>query len=262
MRFRIFALVAAAACGQPAPPAVPPRNVATPSAVVKIARDEPLGWLGLGLQRTRDNGSWIPAASQFGAMTLTDDPLPPKVSVIGVSGPVQTLTVAESVALKYGCDENTLGVHPLAGPRLPPGAAWVLPPSAPPTWTPVAISVSSTHADPTRHRYTAGSLALELTRKSDTRGRLQIFHDGRQVHDASFERPEMDGADTAAIDLGEGGPGIPQPIAVWSIAPAGPFLVVMLHPGYEGVTLEPLLVEDTRTRVLEEMSMYLYSCAF
>ena len=262
MRFRILALVTAAACGQSAAPVVPPGNVATPGAIVKIARDEPLGWLGLGLTRARDNGSWLPAAAQFGAMTLTDDPLPLKVSVIGVSGSLQILTVAESVAIKYGCDENTLGVHPLAGPRLPPGPAWVLPPGAPPSWTPAAVAVHSTHADPTRHSYTAGSLAFELTRKTDVRGRLQIFHDGRQLHDASFERPEMDGADTAPIDLGEGGPGIPQPIAVWSIAPAGPFLVVMLHPGYEGVTLEPILVEDSGTRVLEEMSMYLYSCAF
>ena len=262
MRFSILALVTATACGQPAAPAVPPRNVATPGVVVKIARGEQLGWLGLGIHRARDNGSWIPAASQFGALTLTDDPLPPKVTVIGVSGPPQLLTVAESVAIKYGCDENTLGVHPLTGPRLPPGAAWVLPPSAPSSWTPAALEIHSTHADPTRHSYTAGSLAFELTRKSDVSGRLQIFHDGLPVHDASFERPEMDGATTAPIDLGEGGPGIPQPIAVWSIAPAGPFLVVMLHPGYEGVTLEPVLVADTETRVLEDMSMYLYTCAF
>ncbi len=262
MRFSILALVTATACGPPAAPAVPPRNVAAPGVVVKIERGEPLGWLGLGLHRTRDNGSWIPAASQFGALTLTDDPLPTKVTVIGVSGPPQVLTVAESVAIKYGCDENTLGVHPLAGPRLPPGAAWVLPPSAPPSWTPAAVAVQSTHADPARHSYTAGALAFELTRKGDMRGRLQIFHDGNQVYDASFERPEMDGADPAPIDLGEGGPGIPQPIAVWSIAPAGPFLVVMLHPGYEGVTLEPVLVADSETRVLEDMSMYLYACAF
>jgi hypothetical protein len=262
MRFRILVLVTAAACSQPAAPSVPPRNVAAAGAVVKIARDEPLGWLGLGLHRTRDNGSWIPAAAQFGAMTLTDDPLPPKVTVIGVSGPAQLLTVAASVALKYGCDENSLGVHPLSGPRLPPGPAWVLPPTAPPSWAPAAVAVRSTHADPTRHSYAAGALTFELTRRSDVRGRLQIFRDGRQLHDAPFERAEMDGADTAPIDLGEGGPGIPQPIAAWSFAPAGPFLVVMLHPGYEGVTLEPMLVEDSGTRVLEEMSMYLYSCAF
>lgn len=260
MRRSLFLLVAA--CGPSAPPALPPGNVATPGVAVKIARDEPLGWLGLGLLPARDGGSWIPAAAQFGAMTLTDDPLPPKVTVIGVSGPAQVLTVAASVALKYGCDENTLGVHPLSGPRLPPGAAWVLPPTAPATWTPAAIAVRSTHADPTHHTYAAGALTFELTRKSNTRGRLQILRDGRQLHDASFERGEMDGADTAPIDLAEGGPGVIQPIAVWSVAPAGPFLVVILHPGYEGVTLEPVLVEDTGTRVLEEMSMYLYACAF
>ncbi len=260
MRFSILALVAA--CGQPAAPTVPPRNVAAPGVAVIIESDEPIGWLGLGLLRTRDNGSWIPAAAQFGALTLTDDPLPPKVTVIGVSGPPQLLTLADSVAIKYGCDENTLGVHPLAGPRLPPGAAWVLPPNAPPTWSPAAIEVQSTHADPTHHTYAAGTLTFELTRTSDSRGRLQIFRDGRQVHDASFERPEMDGADSAPLDLAEGGPGVLQPIAVWSFAPAGPFLVVMLHPGFEGVNLEPILVDDANTRVLADMSIYLYSCAF
>ena len=57
-------------------------------------------------------------------------------------------------------------------------------------------------------------------------------------------------------------PGHAEPLAVWSLSPSGPFLVVMLLPGYEGVTLQPMFVEDTSTRVLEGMEVYLYSCAF
>lgn len=262
MRSLLLALLAATACGPPAAPASPPGNRVTPGVAITIAATEPLGWLGLGLERTRDAHPWLPASAQFGAMTLTDDTLPPKLTVIGVSGPAQILTVGAPVSLKYGCDDNSLGVQPLTGPRLPPGPAWLLPPTAPKTWTPAALEVRSTQADLAHHSYVAGPLTFELVRTSNTSGHLQIFREGNLVHDLPFERSEMDGADPAPIDLDKGGPGVPAPIAAWSVAPAGPFLVVLLRPGYEGVTLQPLLVEASRARVLEDLTMYLYACAF
>lgn len=262
MRSVFLALLAATACGKPTAPASPPGNRVAPGVALTIARTEPLGWLGLGLERTRDAHPWLPSSAQLGAVTLTDDTLPPKLTVIGVSGPAQILTVGPSVSLKYGCDDNSLGVQPLTGPRLPPGPAWVLPPTAPKAWTPAALEVRSTQADVAHHGYVAGPLTFELVRTSNTSGRLQIFREGTPVHEVPFERSEMDGADPAPIDLAKGGPGVPAPIAVWSVAPAGPFLVVLLRPGYEGVTLQPLLVETASARVLEDMTMYLYSCAF
>lgn len=260
MRFSLLVLVAA--CNRPAAPPPPVGNSVAPGVAVTIGREEPLGWLGLGLALPNQSASWIPESAQFGALTLTDDPLPAKVTVIGRSGPAQLLALAPSVALKYGCDENTLGVHPLLGPRLPPGAAWVLPPSAPASWSPAALDLRSTHADPARHSYVAGPLSIEVTRISDATGRLQILRDGQPVHDASFERPDMDGYAPPPLDVSEQSPGVPEPIAAWSIAPAGPFLVVILQPGMEGVTLQPMLVEARGTRMLEDMSIYLYRCAF
>ena len=37
---------------------------------------------------------------------------------------------------------------------------------------------------------------------------------------------------------------------------------MLLHPGDEGVTLAPVLVEVDAAREVEAMSLYLYRCAF
>ncbi|MBL0213346.1 MAG: hypothetical protein IPQ07_05655 [Myxococcales bacterium] len=249
------------ACGHPAPVGVP-TNVATTGPAIHLERGEPLGWIAIGTLPANDS-SWIPVSADLGVITITDDPLPPRVTVIGARGGAEQLTVGASVPLKYGCDDNQLGVHPLTGVRLPPGPAWILPTPMPPAWRPTALPVRSTHGDPTLRAHIAGSLVFEMRRHGSSHANLVITHDGRKAFEATYERSEMDGADTTGpIDLTETVPGIPEPIAAWSLSPAGPFLVVMLHPGYEGVTLQPMLVEDNSARVLEDMAVYLYSCAF
>ncbi|CAN5807361.1 hypothetical protein BH11MYX3_BH11MYX3_44970 [soil metagenome] len=253
--------IALIACGHPAP-ASAPANVATSGAAIHVNRDEPLGWIGLGTL-SRSESSWIPVSDRVGALTLTDDPLPSRVTVLGVTGGAAELVVGDSIPLKYGCDDNSLGVRPLSGARLPPGPAWILPPTAPPTWQPAAVPLRVTHKDPTARSHIAGSLVFELTRRGTSHASLVITRDGKQIFESSYERSEMDGADTTGpIDLTETVPGLPEPLGVWSLSPAGPFLVVMLLPGYEGVTLQPMFIEDTSARVVEGMEVYLYSCAF
>jgi hypothetical protein len=258
---RIWLVALVAACGHPAATPVP-HNASTTGPSVHVDRDEPLGWLALGTLPTSD-GSWIPVSDQVGALTLTDDPLPQRVTVIGSRGAPEQLTVGASIPLKYGCDNNELGVRPLGGVRLPPGPAWMLPPTAPSDWHPAAIAVHSTHADPNHHAWVAGWLAFELWRHDSTHADLVITRDGRKVYEQTSERAEMDGADhTGPLDLAESVPGIPEPIAAWSFSPAGPFLVVMLVPGYEGVTLKAFVIDEATTRVVEGMELYLYACAF
>lgn len=262
MFFRWLGLaVLVSACSHSAPVGAP-TNVAPAGSAVHVARGEPLGWIAIGTVPASDS-SWIPVSAELGVITITDDPLPPRVTVIGVRGGAEQLAVGASVPLKYGCDDNQLGVHPLTGVRLPPGPAWILPTPMPPAWRPAAVPVRTTHRDPTLRSHIAGSLVFELRRQGTARANLVITHDGRKAFDTSYERSEMDGADTTGpIDLTETVPGIPEPIAAWSLSPAGPFLVVMLHPGYEGVTLQSILVEDNSARVLEDLAVYLYSCAF
>jgi hypothetical protein len=254
------ALLALSAACTRTPPPKPVGNVATTAPPLAIDADTPLGWLALGTVRAPD-GSWIPVSAQVGAITLTDDPLPPRVTVIPSSGPAELLTVGEAFPLHYGCDNNELGVRPLAGPRIAPGPAWILPPDV--AWRPTSLALSRTHADPTRRAHAAGRLVFELTRTDSSHASLAITRDGTPVLTSVFARAEMDGANnTGPVDLTEQAPGMPEPIAAWSFSPSGPELVVLLVPGYEGVNLTTYLVEQQSARAIEGMEQYLYQCAF
>jgi len=256
---RFLALLACVAACSRTPPAPPVHNVATTAPPVAITSDTPLGWLALGTVRASDGG-WLPVSAQIGAITLTDDPLPARVTVIPSTGPAELLTPGDALPLKYGCDNNELGVRPLGGPRIAPGPAWILPADAP--WRPIPLALARTHADPTRRAHTAGRLAFDLTRRGNARATLVITREAAPVFESTFERGEMDGAPTSAIDLTEQTPGMPEPVAAWSFSPSGPELVVLLVPGFEGVALQTYLVEQSSARRIEDMELYLYQCAF
>lgn len=258
---RSLALLAViGACTRTPLPTPPVGNVASTAPPLSIGPDTPLGWLALGTVRASDGG-WLPVSPLVGAITLTDDPLPPRVTVVPSSGSAEQLTLGEAFPLKYGCDNNELGVRPLAGPRIAPGPAWILPPDA--SWRPTALAISRTHADPARRTHAAGRLVFDLVRKDSSRAQLVITRDGTKVLDSIFERAEMDGANTTGpVDLGETTPGLPEPVAAWAFSPSGPELVVLLVPGYEGVNLSTYLVEDSGARPIEGMALYLYQCAF
>jgi hypothetical protein len=262
VRTSLLAIALLGACSHRSPPAQPPGNVATIGPSVQLERDQALGWIGLGTLRATDN-SWIPVSTQVGALTLTDDPLPPRVTVVPRTGAAQLLSVGSSIPLPYGCDNNQLGVRPLTGVRIAAGPAWILPPDAPTDWRPAPLTFTTPQRDPTHRSHVASTLVFDLVRRDSSRATLTITRDGVKVFDSVYERAEMDGADlSAALDLAETVPGIPEPVAGWSFAPAGPFLVVLLVPGYEGVTLQPVLIEESSARVVEGMEIYLYSCAF
>ncbi|MBA3460224.1 MAG: hypothetical protein H0T46_09715 [Deltaproteobacteria bacterium] len=262
MRTSLLAIALLAGCSPRSSPSQPPGNVATVGAAIQLERDQPLGWIGLGTLRATDN-SWIPVSTQVGALTLTDDPLPPRVTVVPRTGAAQLLSVGNSIPLQYGCDNNQLGVRPLSGVRIAAGPAWILPPETPPSWRPAPLALTTPQRTPTHRSHAASTLVFDLVRRDPSRVALTITREGAKVFDSVYERAVMDGADlSAALDLAETVPGIPEPVAGWSFAPAGPFLVVLLVPGYEGVTLQPILIEETSARLVEGMELYLYWCAF
>ncbi len=261
MRTSLFSLVVVMACGAPREPL--PANASGESAI-RIGPTDPLGWLALATATTdaKDEGFGPTNNDHPLVTTVARGELPASVSAIGPAGAMQTFITGAATEVLYGCDGNKLGVTALAGPRLTPGAAWILPPARPTSWQPTALAITTKAKSPAQHSYAIGPLALELVRTADLKGTLTIQRDGRAVHTAPFERQLMDGAEPGPIDLAEGGPGIPEPIAAWSIADNGPILLVLTQPGYEGMTLRPVLVEATSARAIEAMETYLYSCAF
>jgi len=250
------------ACSAPREPLA---NTAATGSVVHIAPTEPLGWLGLATA-AKDSDSvpqHAPISAAHPLVAVTErDALPGSVAAIATTGGIEQFTTGPRAEVPYGCDGNALEVTTFTGPRLTPGAVWLLPPTRPTSWQPTPLPITSRNSTAAQRTYAIGPLTLDLTRTADLRGTLTLRRDGKVIHTAPFERHLMDGADTAPIHLAEGGPGIPEPVAAWAIAASGPILLVLTQPGYEGTTLRPLLVEATSARAIESMEMYLYSCAF
>lgn len=262
MRSSLISLaVVTVACGASRDPM--PSNASGGSAV-RVGPNQSLGWLALATQPAEDTvESFGPRNSEHPLVaTVARGELPASVSAIGPSGTLQTFRTGAATKIPYGCDGNQLEVTAFAGPRLPPGPAWILPVSRPANWQPIALAIKTATSSPAQRSYALGPLAIDLVRTADLKGTLAITRDGRAVHTMPFERHPMEGAEPGPIDLDEGGPGIPEPIAAWALADNGPILLVLTQPGYEGMTLRPHLVEETSARAVEPMEMYLYSCAF
>jgi hypothetical protein len=246
-----------------------PSNAAD-AASVRVSPSDPLGALGLATASASDHQLWsyIPVNSEHPLVTLTDLPAGATVSAVGVRGASVRYTAGEKTDILFGCEQNTLTVTPLAGPRLPPGPAWILPRNTPSTWTPAALAIEQTRAAETSSRYAVGPLTIELTielaRSGPSRGTLAINRAGRTLHTLPFERAPIEGSppELATIDLRSHGPGIPAPVGAWSFAATGPVLLVLLQPGWEGVTLTPFLVDESSARPIASMATYLYHCAF
>jgi len=243
----------------------PLTNTAATGPALRIGPREPLGWLGLAT--AAKEGDRLPRHAPISAAhslvsVAERDTLPASVDAIATTGGIEHFTTGPHGEVPYGCDGNALEVTTFTGPRLTAGAVWLLPPTRPPSWQPAALPILSRTSAAAQRTYAIGPLTLELARTADRRGTLTLRRDGKTIHTAPFERHLMEGAGPSPIDLAEGGPGIPEPIAAWEIAAAGPILLVLTQPGYEGTTLRPLLVEQTSARAIEAMEMYLYSCAF
>jgi hypothetical protein len=257
-------LLVAAACGSQ--PAGSPQNVtsgAGPS--VAIAPDQPLGRIGIAPLRARDAGDWLPAGVQAVLVPLPAEGLTAgaTLSAIDTAGRTARVTAGAPTRVPYGCDGNQLDALPFTGADLAPGPVWLLPPGALATWSPRAVAIASPGAaTEVRRRYTVGPLSLELERTDRTHGTLAIVRDGRALHRVAIERGEMEGAPSTPLDFRSSGVAIPEPVGAWSLADAGPFLLVLLVPSYEGMNVKPLLVEDAGARELPELAIYLYRCAF
>lgn len=244
-----------------------PANVSS-SSTLRVSATDPLGTIGLATYPSHGvaDHAFIPISAEHTLVVPGETTIKPgdPVTALGLTGEPTRYTALAPTKILFGCDGNMLDVTPLRGPRLPPGPAWILPTPLPAGWSPAPLAIRRTSAAPASSRYTIGPLTLDLVRHAPLRGSLTITREGRTVHAKKFERQLMDGAppEMRTIDLSSSGPGIPLPVGAWTIAPNGPVLLALLQPGWEGATIEALLVETASTQPVEAMSLYLYSCAF
>ena len=270
-----LAVLVIAACGTPREPAPPPTALTAPAPAVgriTVAPTAPLGSLALALAPTSPTtpvgeiaGSFLPARDVASVASLGTLAPGARVSVLGMAGGPVAYTAGARALVPYGCDGNTLEVTPLAGPAQALGIAWVLPAPLPAGWAPAALAVTWTRRERARVGLRLGDLDVELVRTAPLRGTLAIARAGRVIHRAPFERQLMDGAppELATIDLTDvGGPGVPLPVGAWTLAPGGPVLLALVLPGFEGVTLSGLLVDEAGAAPVPALEQYLYGCAF
>ncbi len=261
MRIALF-LALLAACSSPVATQPLPQNV-TPSVI-----PADLGSLVLvtAPSRTKSTPAFVPNTARFPIVDPTRR-MPPNTPmlVIDYTGARGTFTSVEPTKIDYGCDGNQLAVTPLVGPaQLEPGIAWAL---HDPVVRPAAQAPPSAITE-SMATYGFGELTIYVQRdtKKLDRGLLRFLIDDTEVAAAGFVRTLMDGADPtlATIDLNNGGPGVPIPLAAWSIDGSGhpPFLVAIERPGWEGTSIEAWLVEAHSAKQIEAMTAYLYQCAF
>lgn len=267
----VTATATAAACGSSAPAPAPLRNTAGDSpagARITVDAATPLGALGLGAAQLRDDELpyWVPITAVAPVVAPLEAELVAGTSytVVPSDGATAvTMRAGASAAVKYGCDDNATDLIPLDGPVVAPGLVWILPPSAPATWAPLAEPLTAVETTRDRRHWTAGTLALTLARTGDSHATFTIRDNGAAAHHERAERHLMDGADASPIDLAaQRWPGIPTPAAVFRLAAGGPYLVVLDRSGYEGVTFETLLVGAGDVRTVESLRLSLYYCAF
>jgi hypothetical protein len=259
-----------AACGAPSAPG-PVNNVTVdppPRTPVAVDPAAPLGVLGFPAAAAPSNDAPYWVAKTPIASVVVPSPAPlvagTTYTTVSAGGERTELTAGAVTSIGYGCDQTPLDVVPLAGAAVKPTLVWVVPSPARAAWKPTALAVVSATKTPALATWTAGPLVVELARTDKTHATMRIALDGKPVHDETVEAYWMEGADAVDLDLTQGRwPGIPNPEAVFAIAPDGPYLVVSDRSGFEGIAFETLFIDGNgRARVIESLGLSAYFCAF
>jgi hypothetical protein len=264
------ALLVLVGCGPGTPKTDPLTNGShEPTMEIVVDAGTPTGWIAIVPSPVPvEEPWWLPETAAVAALVTADaEPAPSgTVRVLpGDGGDAVDLAVGAATTIPYGCDNNQLKVLPLGGggKALAPGVAWVLPPTPPVNWMPHGVRVSRMRAEAGAAEWTIdGGVTIAITRDpgDGLKGVMTTTIGPSEVARAPVEKSLMEGGDDGPMDLSSWTPGIPEPLAAWSIGVNGPTFVAFLHPGYEGVTLRLAIVGHSGVR--DVATTYLYSCAF
>lgn len=231
-----------------------------PAPVVALPADRELGELALMPFVDLDRPGWVPSGKR--PMLLDGVPREGSPSWIAIdyAGVEAKLTYGTRSTMPYGCDRNTIGVTLLDGDApLMPGLLWLRPLGK--AWMPKRVPiVNGKTMVPTRADYTIGPITVENVRTEEMRGVINIVRGTRMIHQLTFQRTELEGADARPIDLLEDGPGVPFPLYAWSFGDEL-MLIVFKVRSYEGLNFKTIVVGKDSARSVASMSMYLYQCA-
>jgi len=263
---KLVVLMMLAACGdKPTTGPVLVRNTAV-SVTQALPTDAEMGELAIVPSKTRDNESWLPQGPGpllVEAVLREGNGPAPSWLATDRAGTSSKLTYGTTAHVPYGCDGNTMAVTMLEGDgsKLSPGLLW-LRPIAQAAWMPKPVAIVGAKLTPTRRDLTIGAVSLEIVRTEARRGVVNVLRDQRMIHQMTFERSDMEGADNdTPIDLVDGGPGVPTPEMAWSFG-AELLAIVFKVPGYEGLAFKTIVVNAERGRTVAAMALYLYQCAF
>lgn len=245
---------------EPAQPAVPtPAPAALPAASFGAVP----GWLGFTVRPAEQRTfGWTPAHPNASVVILDADAWSEAVEegtkfhLISQEGDLP-LTLSEVSEIPYGCDGNPNVMAAFRTPHdLAEQAVWILPESHQGA---AAIPVTAGAASKRQRSYAVGPLSLTVRLDGKRAGRLEIKRGDEVLRTQPFEKPDMQGADKAPLDLGKDLEiGVPYPAAAFRIDPALT-IVVLRTLSYEGVSFEVLALRDA----LESAgTQYVYLCAF
>lgn len=221
------------------------------------------GWLGFTVRaadkRTR---GWTPAHPNATAVILDADAWSETVEegtrfrLVSREGNLP-LTLSEVSQIPYGCDQNKRTMAAFRTPNDPAEQlVWILPEGyAAATALPVIRGSTRKH----QRSWTVGPLAIRVQLDGKLDGRLEVREGSALVLARPFEKPAMEGADMAPLDLTrELEIGVPYVEAAFRIGPALT-IVVLRTVTYEGVSFEVLARRDKLERA---GAQYVYLCAF
>lgn len=169
------------------------------------------------------------------------------------------LALSEVSRIPYGCDANERVMAAFRTPSDPvEQLVWILPDGAA-TATAAAVPVIAGPISKQQRSWTVGPLAIQVQLAGKLEGRLEVRAGGESVLASSFQKPAMEGADMAPLDLTrELEIGVPYAEAAFRLGPALT-IVVLRTVTYEGVSFEVLALRDKLERA---GSQYVALCAF
>lgn len=249
----------------PAPePATDPTEPApSPDALPAPSFGSVPGWLGFTVRPAEQRTfGWTPAHPNASAVILGADAWSEaveegtKLRLIAQEGDLP-LTLSEVSEIPYGCDGNPNVMAAFRTPKdLAEQAVWILPEGHQGAQ---AVAVTAGASSKKQRSFTVGPLSLTAKLDGKRAGKLEVKRSSEVLRTQPFEKPDMQGADKAPLDLTKDLEiGVPYPAAAFRLDPALT-IVVLRTLSYEGVTFEVLALRDT----LESAgTQYVYLCAF